>query len=440
MRPLAEAMDGIKNEIRQLDVTGVAADLGATIDHIKKALAEISPARLFNPLVGAFDKIMGALDSFDPGILLQPFAAMFAALTTPLANLTADQAGLIGEIFGVLRSIVDAFNPERLFQVRRDKLSAVQSILQQVNPGGLIASLKTPYDALQGSFQVHGGPAHVSVAASVEGLNPLRNAALGQVVTDFQSLQAKLNAAMQAQPPAALVQRYQKVKSNLELLVPTWAKGNITAASVRRAFEVANPLSLKTEIDQLYGAVKQKVRTFDPRVIQERLQGSFDKFQGALLAFDPNQITAGVQDTVKALTQRLEAVNVQLIADELQGLADEIKEVISGLDPQPIIGQLQGLVEEVTGAVAALQPSQVLAELQAPFEASKALVAEFDPSVFTEPLQSVFEDIQAILEAIDLGVILQPLADRLKQLRDALEKGLQRTEVSFNGMLKAIPV
>jgi hypothetical protein len=90
--------------------------------------------------------------------------------------------------------------------------------------------------------------------------------------------------------------------------------------------------------------------------------------------------------------------------------------------------------------VESLQPSKALAELQAPLEASKAIVAEFNPDAFTEPLQAVSKDIQGLLEGIDIGVVLQPLADKLKELRGALEQTLKRTESAFNDMIKAIPV
>jgi hypothetical protein len=393
-----------------------------------------------NHLVKGFDKIMGALDQFNPGILLKPFSDIFDAVAGLLANLTGDHVRLIGEVFAALRTVVDDFDPRRIFQLVREKLAAVQSIVQQLNLGGLIASLKTPYDAMHASFEAHGGPANVSVSASVEGLNPLRNASLGQAVTDFQYCQTKLSALTQAQPPAELVARYEKIKSILESLVPIWAKENISAASIRRAFEVANPLNLKEEIDHLYDAVKQKLHTFDPRVIQGHLQASFDKFKDAVFALDPQAILGEVQNTIDALMQRLDVVNLQLITDELQGLVDEISGLISGLDPRPIIADLQGLVDEVKGFVGPLQPSKALAELQAPFEASKAIVAEFNPAALTEPLQAIFKDIQAILGDIDVDIVLQPLADRLKELRDALEQALKRTETAFNGMIQAIPV
>jgi Skp family chaperone for outer membrane proteins len=277
------------------------------------------------------------------------------------------------------------------------------------------------------------------VSARVDGLNPLRNPALGQAVADVQYIQSKLAGLADAQPPAALVERYAKVRTVLEGIFPIWARENISAASIKRAFEAANPLNLKAEIDQLFGAVKAKIRTFDPRLIQAHLQESFDKFQDAIFGIEPELLT-DAQQMITALTDRLDVIDLRLITTELQGVVDEIMAIIKGLDPRPIIANLQGVVDEVKAVVESLRPSVLLADLKAPFDTAKAIIAEFDPKAFTAPLQAIFEDIQKLLAGIDVGVVLQPLAARLQQLRDALEEALTRTETAFNGMLKAIPV
>jgi vacuolar-type H+-ATPase subunit E/Vma4 len=439
--PLREAIEGVKAQIRKIDVTGLASELSGVINRVKSALDQIAPDRLLTPLVTAFDKIIGALDGFDPAILLKPFADIFGAIAAPLANLTADHARLIGEIFTVLRGIVDAFDPRTLFRVVREKAAAVSTMLQQLGIGGIIAALKGPYDAMSAAFETGGGKANASLSVSVEGLNPLRNVALTQAAADLQTIQSRLDALAQAEPPADLANSYDTgIRKLLESLIPAWAKENISADSIRRAFQLANPLNLTAEINRLYEAIKQQLHNFDPRILQEQIKASFEKLTASITSLDPQAILSQVQGVIDALIQRLDGIDLQLIADELDGVADEVRNVIAGLDPRPIIAQLQGLVDEVKGLVAALQPSQLLSELNEPFELSKAIVAEFNPATFKEPLQTVFENIQTVLAAIDIGIILKPLAERLEQLRSELEEGLKRTETAFNGMLQAIPV
>jgi hypothetical protein len=440
IRPLQEAIDDVKAEIQAIDLGSIAAQLGGVTERVKGLLDELSPESLLDPLVNAFDKIMGALDRFDPGALLSPFADVFNALVGPLANLTADHARLIAEIFGLLRGLLEAFDPQHIFQVVREGAAAVQSALQQLNVGGLIAELRGPHQALEVALQAGGVAGDGALTARVEGLNPMRDPTIGQVVSDFQRFQSQISALAEAQPPEDLVGRYQEVRPRLESLIPTWAQEDLTPEAIRRAFERANPLSIEAEVEQLYETIKEQVRNFDPRIVQDNVRASFDQVKTAILALDPETIVGQVQEVLDALTQRLDAVNLQFVADELEDLAGEVQAIVAGLDPRPIVDQLQELVDEVTQMAGAFKPSEVLGDLQAPLDEAKDLVGEFAPDAFKEPILEVFQAIQDIVKDVDLVIVLQPLTDRLQQLRDELEEGLRRTETAFDGMLRAIPV
>ncbi|HEY8227049.1 MAG TPA: hypothetical protein VIG25_17365 [Pyrinomonadaceae bacterium] len=441
IRPVKEAIDGIKAEIKKIDVTGLAADLDGVLTQVKESLDKISPERLIAPLIDVFDKIMAALDSFDPSVLLKPVGDLFDSLLAPLANATSEHARLISEAFAALRSIVDKFDPKNVFRLVREQVATVNDIAKQIDVGGLLASLKAPYDTMQASFAANGGSANVSLSVSVESLNPLRNPTITQAAADLQQIQAKLNALAQAQPPADLVTRYEsEIRARVESLIPVWAKENISADSIRRAFQVLNPLNVTADIKKLYDAIKEQLKNFDPRILQEQIKASFEKAKTAILSLDPKAILAQVQGIIADLRKRLDLFDLQIIIDELKDVVDEVKNIATGLNPERIIAQLQDLVEEVKSIVGLLQPSQILRELNEPFALAKSIVAEFDPKSFKEPLQAVFEGIQKVLAAIDVGVVLQPLNERLQQLHDELEDALKRTGTAFNGMLAGIPV
>lgn len=441
VRPLTEAIDGIKAEVKKIDVTGLAGDLGGVLTQVKESLDKISPESLLAPVVDAFDKIMGAIDSFDPSILLKPVGDLFDSLVAPLANATGEHARLVSEAFAGLRGIVDTFDPKNVYRLVREQTTAVNDIAEQIDVGALLASLKAPFDAMQASFSANGGSANVSLSASVASLNPLKNPAISQAATDLQQIQAKLSALAQAQPPADLVTRYEKdIRAKIESLIPVWARENISADSIRRAFQVLNPMNLTADIKKLYDAIKDQLKNFDPRILQEEIKGSFEKAKSTVLSLDPNAILAQVQGVIDQLLQRLDVIDLKIITDELKDVVDEVKNIAGGLNPERIIAQLTDLVDEVKSIVGSLQPSQILRELNEPFELAKSIVAEFDPSVFKEALQSIFEGIQNVLAQIDVGVVLQPLNERLQQLHDELEDALKRTGTAFNGMLAAIPV
>jgi hypothetical protein len=441
IRPLNDAIDAIKAQVKKIDVTGLAGDLAGVLTQVKDALDKVSPERLIAPIIDAFDKIMAALDNFDPSILLKPVGEIFDSLTAPLANATAEHAHLISEATAGLRSVIDIFDPKNVFRLVREQAGNINDIAKQIDVGALLASLKAPYDAMQASFSANGGGVNVSFAASIEGLNPLRNPTLTQAANDLQQIQAKLNALAQAQPPADLLKRYESdIRTKIESLIPVWAKENISADSIRRAFQVLNPMNLSADIKKLWDAIKDQLRNFDPRILQEQIKGSFEKAKSAILSLDPKAILAQVQGVIDELVKRLDVIDLKVITNELKDIVDELKNIAAGLNPERIIAQLQDLIDEVKSIAGNLQPSQILRELNEPFALAKSIVAEFDPASFKEPLQAVFEGIQKVLAAIDVGVILQPLNERLQQLHDELEDALKRTGTAFNGMLASIPV
>lgn len=443
IQPLQASIDEVKAEIQSLDITGIADVLSDLLERAQRQLDAVSPEGLLNPMINAFDKVMQALDRFQPAALLEPFAQIFETLTAPLDNINDNHVQCIAEIFAPLIRMPSDYDPRHVFETMQQAVSQANSQMRQLNPGNLMAELRGPYNAMKAAFE--SGSSSVdsdlsALRAIIGDLNPMRSEGISQTITSIQQLQERFAALEGTQPAGDLVNRYDQIQPQLVSLIPSWANENISAASVRRAFQALNPLRIVDEINQLYDAFKEQIRNIDPRVIQESLNETFDTIRQTLQGLDPQAVIAKVQEMIEALTQRLDAINLQLIADELEDIVDDVNAILTGLNPQPIIEQLEDLVEQVRTVVAELQPSEVLGELEAPFLTAKEIVAEFDPAILKEPIQSVFEDIQSILEEIDIGILLQPLTDRLEQLRDELEEGLGRTETAFNGMIAAIPV
>ncbi|CAB1073575.1 hypothetical protein JY97_13515 [Alkalispirochaeta odontotermitis] len=440
IQPLQEAIDSVKEEIETIDISGLTAEVSRIIDDFTERLNDISPERLLVPLIDAFDKIMGALDRFNPGALLEPFGSIFGALAQPLASLTEDHAISINDAFTSLRSVFDAFDPRQLFQSMRETSVAVGELLDEADIGGLIADLREPFNSMVASLPAEGDAENGYPSINVAELNPLENIAITRSASDFQRFQSQLSAWADAGPPSELIARYDEIKPKLESLVPEWVGETISADSVRRAFEAANPLHIEAEVNQLYETIKNQLRNFDPRILQENLTETFDRIQDAILGIDPVALTSEVQSLIDDITKRVDAIDLQIIEDELLGVVEEIQTIIAGLNPSPIIDQLQAEVDGVRNRLSELQPSEVLGDLSGPLGTADDIVAAFDPAGFKEPLEETFDNIRSVIEHIDVSIVLQPIVDRLDQLRDELENGLNRTETAFNGMIAAIPV
>jgi hypothetical protein len=439
VQPLQGMVDGLKADLGKLDLAGLLGGVTGALNRVRDMLGRLAPERLLDPLVALFDRVMTALDRFSPSALLTPFTTVFDQLTAPLGNLNLAHVAAIGAAFAPLRSLPNAYDPRYNVQTLRRIYAEQVALLQQLNIGKIIADLKAPYDSLKVMFDV--GGVDVTLAASIEGLNPLRNAIIGQVATGVQQIQAKLqNAFLQADPPAELVSAYEQVRPKITALVPSWITDGMTVETVRAAFRLANPLNLSAEMDQLYEAVKNKLRLLDPRALQQELRETVEQVLAVLEPIDPATLLAGFQGAVDAIIERLDVLKLETVVDELQTMFDEIRAVVGGLNPEPIIAELGALAAEVRQLLEGLKPSEVLSGVSAPFQDAKDIVNEFDPAVFKAALQQVFENIQQVIGQIDIGVILSPLVEQLDALREALRVALQRTEDAFNEMLAAIPV
>lgn len=446
--PLRQLIDDATAELERLDLTSLTAELSGITSEVQAALDSLDPGALFAPLVEIFAKLVAALERFDPAALLEPLNGVFAALTDPLADLAAEQAAIVQAAFAPLLALPAAFDPARVYGAAREAANGAVALLQELAVGRMLAELKPRFDSLQAAAQAsasvsaNAGNASASASASirVDALNPLRHEALGSAIAGLQDAERRLvQAAQSLQPPASLTARYENVRTKLESLVPDWAKGEMTADSIRRAFRLANPLALGDELRQLWAAVVDKVKALDPALLQDEVRGTYEQVKQTILSLDPAALVADVQHMLDQVVAKLTSIDLDLVVSELGELAGTIHEVVAGLDPRPIIAELDAIMGEVRSAVEALKPSELLAALEAPLEGARNLVLAFDPAAFAEPLQAIFERIQEMLGQIDVGAVLGPLIAKLDELRNGLEAALRRTEGAFNGMLQAIP-
>jgi hypothetical protein len=373
-------------------------------------------------------------------VLLAPVTELFALLTAPINALTAAQIAAIRAAFAPIRNLPSLFDPRVVFATIRQAAAAARALLAQLDLGGLLTEIKSSHTGLSLSFAAGAGD-NVVLSASVTALNPLQDPALGQAVAALTQAQSRLDAALaQGEPPADLVSRFDALKPKLESLLPSWVAGSLTVADTKDALKKANPGLVTAALDRLYDALLAQVQALDPRLLQADLAALFTPIDDLLAALDPSPIVAGIQESLVAVIARLETVALGTIVKETQAAFDGIQSAVAALDPRPIIAALGDLTVEVTGLLDAVQPATLLASLNGPSNAARQIVQTFDPAVFKQPLQTAHQELQQIVATIDVGALLQPLIDRLKQLREALEAALRRTEAAFNEMLAAVPV
>ena len=437
--PLQDLLEDGADRIESLNVAGVAADVRAAVTRARAQLDALKPEQLLDPVVAEFDKIVSALEAFDPKELLRPITQLFDDLTAPLAQLTDTHAKAIEIAFTPLASLPQRLDPRPAFAAMATAVLEAQRSMGTIDPGAILATLRAPHAELRAA--VNESPSAAGLAARVETLDPLRNEAMGRAINIVRQMTNRLAQHFApAEPPPALIERYERSRPRIESLVPDWLKPPVTPESIRKAFSAASILGVGEEIDNLYGAIKAQVRAVDPRLVQEEIRAAYAHLEDALLGLDPAVLLDELEADLAQIAQRLRALDLTLLSAELDGIAADLRGVVAGLDPRPIVAQLEALVGDVREVVASLKPSELLAELQEPLDSVQAIVHAFDPQAFATPVREGLDRIDGILAQVDLTILLEPINDKLHELRDGLDAALDRTETAFDGMIAAIPL
>ena len=439
VRPLQDLLEQGAGRIESLNVAGVATDIRAAVARARAQLDALKPDQLLSPIVAEFDKIVSALEAFDPKELLRPITQLFDGLTAPLAQLNDTHAKAIEIAFAPLAALPQRMDPRPAFAAMAAAVMEAQRSVAMIDPGAVLAALRTPHAGLRAA--VTESPSASGLSARVEALDPLRSDAMGRAINRLRQTTTRLGQQFpSAEPPSALIERYEKSRPRLESLVPDWIKPPVTAESIRKAFSAASILGVGDEIDNLYGAIKTQVRAVDPRLVQEEIREAYAHLEDALLGLDPAILLDELQADLAQIAQRLRALDLTLLTAELDGIVADLRGVVAGLDPRPIIAQLEALVDDVREVVASLKPSELLAELQEPLDSVQAIVHAFDPQALATPVREGLDRIDAILAQVDLRILLDPIYDKLHELRDGLDAALDRTETAFDAMISAIPL
>lgn len=436
---VAAGIDEAIDVVQTLSLDSLQAQAEGAVAQLNETLQRFAPATLLAPAVAPFATVETALTDFRPSQLLQPVLDLFDSLTAPLDAIDQANVDAVIDALQPLAQFPDALNPQLNFE---DLHQHMQTAVNAVNGLGFaqsLAQLNSLHGSINGSFDA--GAASVSVSASVELLNPLRNTGLSGLSARLQQTVLRLQQAFpDSATPPALVAAYDSIADRLQSLAPSWLSSTLTPDSLRAAILAANPLNIGSELDALYDDTVAQILALSPTQLIPPLQNLYDQLLATLNSIDPAALLASLNTALGNLTALLNSVDPGILIAELSNLFDELTVLVTALNPAPIIARLQTVMDDVIALLTTLSPDSLLSDLDAPLAAARALLAEFSVEEFKAPIRDIFDSIQAIIAQIDVSVLLAPIIDRLDDLRDELADGLDRTEQSFNGMLAAIPV
>jgi ElaB/YqjD/DUF883 family membrane-anchored ribosome-binding protein len=344
-----------------LSLSRLAEPLDAVFDELIGMVEEIPPDDLTDAMNAVRSGLGFGLDALDPDAVIRAFREGQARLVElHPRNLLAPQT---------LPKLKLAFEVEAgtAPQDRRDDALSVSArfdaVISLVTPGAdasLIQPLIEAHDALGGSLRRRINA--LDASGAVEAYTDLRKGLDGVVPPFLRSptplTHDEILAGLRAMRPSVKFDRVEEVMERFlqeisplgDALEPAF---NNLFKGIREALMFVNPIDLKDAVEDIYEAVRRKVRVLDPDALADSIRENFfDPLTGALQDINPATIKGEVDEkyretidavstTVKEVLDDIaEALEQQLKAmrDEIQNLLDQIEETL---------GTMAGRVKEV---------------------------------------------------------------------------------------------
>jgi ElaB/YqjD/DUF883 family membrane-anchored ribosome-binding protein len=284
------------------------------------------------------------------------------------------------------------------------------AVISLVAPGvdaSLIQPLIEAHDSLADALRRRINA--LDASGAVEGYADLRES-LDGVVPQFLRSRTPLThdeimAGLRAMRPSVKFDRVEEVLERFlqeirplgDALEPAF---NGLFEGIREALMFVNPLDLKDDVEDIYEAVRKKVRVLDPDALADSIRENFfDPLTGALDDINPATIKGEV-DEIYRETLAAVSTTVREVLDDIAGVLEE---------------QLKAMREEI---------QNILDQIE-------------------ETLGNTAGRVKEVVERLEKLVFVE-LLERLKRLIDNLglsfDKELDRVRNAFDEMLAAIPL
>jgi ElaB/YqjD/DUF883 family membrane-anchored ribosome-binding protein len=388
--PLAEPLDEAFDELIRMVESIPEADLTNAVNVVRATMGAGLDALDPTQVIRTFRRGQARLAELDPRILLQ------RPLTLPALKLAFEVEA-------------EAAPPERQADVVEvsARFDAVISLTATDIDSNLIQPLIEAHDAL--TEVLHRRINALDASGATEAYADLRDS-LGRLVPPFLRSPTPLTHdeimdGLRAMRPSVRFERVEEVLERfLQQLRPL---GDALEPATNRLFEgirevlmLVNPLDLKDAVEDIYDAVRAKVRTLDPEALSDSIRDNvFGPVTGALEDINPAAIKSEIDGAYQA--------TLAILSERVEKILDDIADALDA-DLAPIRGKLQELLKKVEETLDAAAQSA--------------------------------EEVAARLE----GLIFKELLERLRRVIDNLgmsfDRELDRVRNAFDEMLAALPV
>ncbi|MBI2964928.1 MAG: hypothetical protein HYY34_01845 [Chloroflexi bacterium] len=429
--PLTRGLDAIKDRVKALDVTGWADDLLAELQRLKDRLAQIRPSEVLEPLAEEFARLEAELDRFKPSIVFQPVVELAAPLLSALENVQQAVVAALNEAFQAPLRLLDQLNPEALIRLVHDQIDAVLAPLKAADVPSRYTQLKGAYYDLRVATEAGGDERKLGVAVLIDPEDQL-----GDMVETYKELIAALEGLKSNIQLSTLTGPYEQVRERLLDMLPPYARQLLDVETFKRVMRLADPTRFLQELDERFGAIKQKLIPIRPQDIGAELDATYDAVLAKVDALDIDEALERIKAAVEGVKEIVTVLRVDFLAADIDAAVEDVRAVVNALDPARLFQELDAIHAEVVSVVEGMRPSEVLAGLTAILERVQGILDSISlRERLRQPLLDAWQAVEDALAEVDFRVVLSPVVDKLDELEASFLDGLRRTETAFDQML-----
>jgi hypothetical protein len=431
--PLDGQLQGLKDRVADLDVTGWIDDLSGAVGSVQDRVRGLRPSELLAPLSEQLASLEDVLGRFRPSVLLAPATELAAPLLTLLEDI---QQGLIDTLFEMFQAplrVLDSLEPEALAQRIRDQIDTLLAALRALNLPTRYNQLKGQYFDLTAGVEAQGVEARLALSAH---LDP--ELQLGELMQIYNRSLTALEGLKQNVALPDLGDVYSELRERLLGMLPPYARELLDPETFRRIMRLADPTRFVAELDQRYDALIDRLLPISPAEIGAELDATYDSLLALVDQLDIGPALDQVRDGLDRVKGIVETIRVDFVAGDIDAAIGELRALIDALDPAALAAPLDEIHADLTQVVADTRPSVLLASIGEPLGQLQALLDRVDPRAsLAPPLDTAWEAVLGHLAEIDFRVVLSPLVDKLDQLEADFIACLGQTEEAFDRLLGA---
>ncbi len=476
--PVEERLEVFKTQLKERVNPGLMlAPLEELFEQLLKQFEKFKPAELIKPLEEAIsglidnllkvlpvEEFFQAFDQILAGIneaveltnsineLFEKTTRMITEFSGPEEQLRAWLNPLLGRIdeisdisalrpsFDNLSAAVNGLNAASLKTALEQTLSPIKTSLDELDPQLLLTDLTSAYrgisrdtvESLPDSAQKN------ELIAALDRFTPLHNAA-----KVFNGLQAwRENIVRDESAYHENLTRWDVRFHGAGGLFSGFSQPIETLPDVKTFFretienEVIAPLNhMLQTVDNTFEALSaplQELKQFTEKIDAKAAELS----KGPVLLTD-------IRNSLNDLIQRVRDLDLQFIVRELDDVFNSLKDKLTAVSPTAIRKIVEAAFNDAIDIldISGLLPGEALNEVDAAYQKIIDDLKQLDPGkVVVEAVQPVFDQtVIPLLDAFDISELIADLIERMENLDQELGREIETLNVSYRGMLSAVP-